>query len=146
MKLPPIVKKLRKISYYQVAFTLFIIAMLNPASQAYIAGNAVSNLNGRCSSNANQNTITTITISDSSIKTDIRPEELGADYDPVTQLSDTGGSFSAQDDLAVNHQFELNLTEDSGVITNSFILDNISDYSASSLQYNITDITTIQDY
>ncbi|MHA1815904.1 MAG: hypothetical protein ACTSX1_07865, partial [Candidatus Heimdallarchaeaceae archaeon] len=74
MKLPSIVRKLRKLSCYQISFTLFIIAMLTPASQAYFAGSSINNMNANRGAQGNDDLITTITISDSSIKNDIRPE------------------------------------------------------------------------
>jgi hypothetical protein len=80
------------------------------------------------------------------IKQDIRPEEIGFPYTPINDFSDAGSSFSAVDNLAVDHQFELNLTENGGEINNSYSLDSIVDYSATNLQYNITDITSIKDY
>ncbi|MCG3223361.1 MAG: hypothetical protein H7647_02760, partial [Candidatus Heimdallarchaeota archaeon] len=71
MKLPLIVRKLRKLSYYQITFTLFIIAMLTPISQAYLVGSSVTNRNANHGLNSNANIVTTITISDSSVRTDV---------------------------------------------------------------------------
>jgi hypothetical protein len=120
MKLPPIVRKLRKLSYYQITFTLFIIAMLAPVSQAYMTGSSISNFNANRDSRTNDNLITTITISDSSIKNDVRPEEIGSAYVPINQSTETSNQLTAKDTLSVYDSGAINLTnfDDTGVINN----------------------------
>ena len=126
-------------------FTFFIVAMLTPTPQVYFASNAVNRLNNPELFN-NENLITTISIDDSAIKNDIRPSEMGSPYTPITQFTDAGDNFIAEDNLAVNHIFNLNLTENGGEINDSYDITTISDYSASVLDYNITDMTAIQDF
>ncbi|MHA1668675.1 MAG: hypothetical protein ACTSUR_08460 [Candidatus Heimdallarchaeaceae archaeon] len=84
---------------------------------------------------------------DSSIKTDIRPEEQGATYVPTTQTSEISDQFSAIDYLTVNHNDVLNLTNfsNTGTINNSFSISNIGNYVNNSLNFNITEIKSIDD-
>jgi len=148
MKLPSIVRKLRKLSCYQISFTLFIIAMLTPASQAYMAGGSVNGLFTNHGSNNNENLVTTITITDSSIKTDVRPDELGSPYTPITQYDATSDQFTAKDSLAVHDSGAINLTNfsDTGTINNSFSISSLSDYTNESLNYGVTEIKSLLDY
>ncbi len=148
MKLPTIVRKLRKLSYYQIVFTLFIIAMITPVSQAYMVGSSVSNFNANRDSHTNDNLITTITVSDPSIKNDIRPEELGSPYVPITQSGETSDQFTIEDALSVYDSGAMNLTNysDTGIINESYSISNIGDYTNETLNYSITEIESLLDY
>ncbi len=148
MKLPPIIRKYKNVSVYLLSYSVLFLVMLSPVPLIYSI--ASPNMFDNSSNNIIDSKITLdgekgITI-ETFIKQDIRPDEIGFPYTPVDDFSDTGSSFTAADNLAVDHQFELNLTENGGEINNSYSLDAISDYSSTNLQYNITDITSIKDY
>ncbi|MCK4895992.1 MAG: hypothetical protein KAS47_04235, partial [Candidatus Heimdallarchaeota archaeon] len=150
MKLPPIVRKLRKLSYYQISFALFIIAMLTPVSQAYFAGGSI-NSNANRGLNTNQNTITTITISDSSIRTDVRPEEIGSPYFPVDSMSNSGDNFNIVDNYQYTESYSKSLKfNQTSLETTDFIGDYYTTadlgYTQDSAQTNITSMTAVQDY
>jgi len=147
MKLPPIIRKYKSVSVYLLSYSVLLLVMLSPVPLIYsiASPNLYDNSSNIVDSNIKFDSEKGIII-ETFIKQDIRPEEIGFPYTPVDDFSDTGSSFSAVDNLAVDHQFELNLTENGGEINNSYSLDSIVDYSATNIQYNITDITSIKDY
>lgn len=148
MKLPSHTSKRKKFTMYILTYYILISVMFAPIPQLY-ASSGQANNSSQFSDNSYSydwdESVAEITF-DSVISQDIRPEEVGFDYTPIQDDSNSGDSFAVEDNLSVDHQFALNLTEDSGTITNSYDLPTISDYTNTSLQYGITDMTAIKDY
>ncbi len=148
MKLPSSISKRKKFPLYILSYYILISVMFAPIPQIY-ASSGLMNSSSQFSDNSypyNGADYYTEISFDSVLSQDIRPEEIGSAYSPIQDDSNTGDSFSVDDNLAVDHQFALNLTEDSGIITNSYTLSTISDYTNTSLQYGITNMTAVKDY
>lgn len=68
-------------------------------------------------------------------------------YNPVTNVSDMGSTFTARDRLTVDHDFSLNLTYDDieDKFVSDYTIDLISGFTAENLQYGITEVRAKQD-
>ena len=124
MKLPYIVRKLRKFTIYSIAFYVLVLVMFSPVPQIFAASTSLGNNPwfSNESSLTDNRIETEIIIVDSALKKVIRPEETGFAYTPQTQSDDTSDQFSATDYLTVSHTDVFNLTNfsDTGVINNSY--------------------------
>ncbi len=66
-------------------------------------------------------------------------------YKEIDQVQINGDNFSIIDDLSIYHDFSLNLTLDNNH-KSSFTIDDISEYNTDQLNYNILNISSLQDY
>ncbi len=66
-------------------------------------------------------------------------------FDPILDLSGSGNDFLVDDNLHVHHPLSVSLNSDNS-LTNSYSIGGLADYSEDILQYNITSITTSQEF
>jgi len=146
------IKKIRKVSSYFIVYLflgILILASYVPvssirATNSHLLKDTLTNSNKEFSTNSgnnqNQNNIF--------IKQDVRPEESGSSYTPVNELTGSSDNFSVVDTLDVHHYNNLNLnySQTQDEISDSYSISLISNYSASSLTYNIQDMTAIASY
>ena len=68
-------------------------------------------------------------------------------YNPITNVSGAGSSFTARDRVTVNHEFSLNLTYDDGEdkFISDFNIDPLIGLSVEELKYGITEIRAKKD-
>ncbi|MHA1222596.1 MAG: hypothetical protein ACTSP3_04935, partial [Candidatus Heimdallarchaeaceae archaeon] len=136
-------------SIYLITYSILVMVILTPVPSIYAESQNFITRNDDSSKNISYSIekASSKEVQDSSIKTDIRPEEQGAPYVPTTQTSEISDQFSAIDYLTVNHNDVLNLTNfsNTGKINNSFSISNIGNYINDSLSFNITEIKSIDD-
>ncbi len=75
----------------------------------------------------------------------ITEPDLSKSYKEIDQVQLNGDNFSIIDDLSMYHDFSLNLTFDN-THSSSFTIDEISGYNTDQLNYNILNVSSLQDY
>lgn len=148
-------RKIKRTFYYFVVYFMLAALIVNSSTSANMIQPSVNNRLNQDDvvNNSNTNLPKISNESDNQqnnifIKNDVRPAESGTPYTPITQLSGSSNDFSAIDSLQVNHHETLNLnySQSQDQISDSYTISAITDYTAQSLNYDITDMTAIPSY
>ncbi|MCG3257335.1 MAG: hypothetical protein KAU62_14645, partial [Candidatus Heimdallarchaeota archaeon] len=152
MKFPSHLRKLRKFTVYSFTFYMLILVMFAPVTQIYAAANPTFNrsLAGSITLD-NGETITEIIINDPSVKLEVRPEEVGSPYSPISSISGSGDAFTIDDNFIYqeSHSEDL-LLKHTSIQANDYIQANytVSDlgYNDDYYIYNISSMTALKDF
>lgn len=152
MKLPRDISKRRKFTLYIISLYILISVMFAPITQTYASSIMANKPSQSIDSTSpfNGDSYTEINLNPST-KLDIRPEEVGFPYDPVSSSSGSGDNFNIRDDLiytdshSLNIRYNLNYPTDPDTVSDSYTVSDLG-YTDDSLEYDITSITATTDY
>ena len=153
MKLPKVVRKLRKFSIYVSVYIMLAIFMFTPVSQvysSYILPRDNFNIIKIGDSNSQLEDIEII-FGNPNIKKDVRPSEASAPYIPITSTSGSGNAFSVSDnlvyseDLARDLKFNLTSFQTTDFIGNYYTVSDLG-YSETAASMTISSMTAVQDF
>ncbi|MCE7743007.1 MAG: hypothetical protein GOP50_11195, partial [Candidatus Heimdallarchaeota archaeon] len=154
MKLPSNICKRKKFTVYILSFYILISVMFAPIPQIYASSGQINDYSNKYGDSFIPDNLEyrTDPISlDEGIKTDIRPEEIGSPYVPISSSSGTGDNFNIDDELiysdsqSLNLQYNLNYPDDPDFVGDSYSITDLG-YTDDYLQYDITSMQATTDY